>query len=455
MHLRHFEPAADSLARPDARWRGGRSKLGRNAGGLALPRMTFGDAQQSALGNRPPPPKRPSRSALLESTALGSVPGNRPSSWQKAGPSKLSTARRGSSVPARLCFAGTLNMRLRWGRQDLRQPSGPAPACANEWRAGVCEKPRIKCGDCSNRLLIPMSDAVIYDHLAGKHVVGVYPLLEDDTCYFLAADFDEADWRDDARAFMQSCPEDWVFQRRWDLSVWNGAHAPLFSSPAVFLLVTNRHPSAPPSSLTMASRTQQLKLESLDRLFLNQDTMPKGSFQQPDRLYRCRKASRAVAAAGCSTLTSAPYPDQWGFLASVRPMPLHDIEPTIVLAADGGVYSLDDTFTDDEEPWRHPGSSRARQQEAGRRQMPKSLTVTLANLINFRSPTAAGTGQSPDPSGSLQEPRVLGALAIRISVWGKPRVSVMRRTTRSIALPSRHAQFRSGAGSAAGSRYRL
>ena len=61
-----------------------------------------------------------------------------------------------------------------------------------EWRAGVCEKPRIKCGDCANRLLIPLSDAVIYDHLAGEHTVGVYPLLEDDTCYFLAVDFDES-----------------------------------------------------------------------------------------------------------------------------------------------------------------------------------------------------------------------------------------------------------------------
>ncbi len=49
--------------------------------------------------------------------------------------------------------------------------SGYAPACANEWRTGVCDKPRIKCGDCSNRLLIPLSDAVIYDHLAGEWTV--------------------------------------------------------------------------------------------------------------------------------------------------------------------------------------------------------------------------------------------------------------------------------------------
>lgn len=58
------------------------------------------------------------------------------------------------------------------GEQDHRQ-SGYSPACANEWRPGVCEKPRIKCGDCGNRLLIPLSDAIIYGHLAGEHTVGL------------------------------------------------------------------------------------------------------------------------------------------------------------------------------------------------------------------------------------------------------------------------------------------
>jgi len=110
----------------------------------------------------------------------------------------------------------TLFRRLFRGRTDVYPgrwegktsgKSGYAPACANEWRAGVCEKPRIKCGDCSNRLLIPLSDAVIYDHLAGEHTVGVYPLLDGDTCHFLAVDFDEADWREDAQAFIQSCTE--------------------------------------------------------------------------------------------------------------------------------------------------------------------------------------------------------------------------------------------------------
>jgi hypothetical protein len=83
---------------------------------------------------------------------------------------------------------------VRWESKSSGK-AGYAPACANEWRAGVCEKPRIKCGDCGQRLLIPLSDAVIYGHLAGEHTVGVYPLLEDDGCYFLAVDFDEAEWQ--------------------------------------------------------------------------------------------------------------------------------------------------------------------------------------------------------------------------------------------------------------------
>ena len=95
---------------------------------------------------------------------------------------------------------------IRWESKTTGK-SGYAPACANEWRAGVCEKPRIKCGDCGSRVLIPLSDAAIYKHLAGEHTVGVYPLLEDDSCYLLAVDFDEEEWRDDAGAFMQSCVE--------------------------------------------------------------------------------------------------------------------------------------------------------------------------------------------------------------------------------------------------------
>ncbi|MDD4462751.1 MAG: helicase, partial [Desulfobacterales bacterium] len=105
--------------------------------------------------------------------------------------------------------------RLFRGREDVysqrwesaKGTSGYSPACGNEWKPGVCHKPRVKCGDCNQRQLLPVTDQVVYDHLAGKQTIGVYPLLSDDSCYFLAADFDEADWQEDAKAFTQSCRE--------------------------------------------------------------------------------------------------------------------------------------------------------------------------------------------------------------------------------------------------------
>jgi len=63
---------------------------------------------------------------------------------------------------------------VRW--ESKAGKSGYSPACANEWRPGICEKPRIKCSDCGHRLLVPLTDQTIYDHLVGRHTVGVYPL---------------------------------------------------------------------------------------------------------------------------------------------------------------------------------------------------------------------------------------------------------------------------------------
>src|SRR5467141_3723063 len=75
--------------------------------------------------------------------------------------------------------------------------AGYAPACGNEWVRGVCEKPRIKCADCPNRRFLPITDDVIRSHLSGhdllghQFVMGIYPMLQDETCWFLAVDFDQ------------------------------------------------------------------------------------------------------------------------------------------------------------------------------------------------------------------------------------------------------------------------
>ena len=353
--------------------------------------------------------------ALLESHGIEWRAQQRPAS-SPVEPARLSTEEK-VSLFRRLFRGRTDAYPVRWESKTTGQ-SGYAPACANEWRAGVCEKPRIKCGDCANRLLIPLSDAVIYDHLAGEHTVGVYPLLEDDTCYFLAVDFDEAAWRDDARAFMQSCEELGVPAVLEISRSGKGAHAWVFFASRVAARDARRLGTAIISHT--CSRTRQLKLESYDRLFPNQDTMPKGGFGNLIAL----PLQKRPRGSGCSVFVDAdlrPYPDQWAFLASVRPMAPHDIEPTILLAT-GGVHPLDVTFIEDEElatPWKRQSTSIKKL--AG--QMPKSLTVTLANLIYFEK------AQLPQVLANrlirlaaFQNPEFYKAQAMRISVWGKPRV---------------------------------
>ena len=88
--------------------------------------------------------------------------------------------------------------------------SGYQPACGNEWIRGICEKPRIRCSECLHQRWLPVTEEVIRWHLQGRDdrgqpfVAGVYPMLRDDTCWFLAADFDGDGWTDDARAVLNA-----------------------------------------------------------------------------------------------------------------------------------------------------------------------------------------------------------------------------------------------------------
>jgi superfamily II DNA or RNA helicase len=343
-------------------------------------------------------------------------PEPRPLALKEPEPSRLSTAEKVALF--RRLFRGRTDVYpVRWESKSTGK-AGYAPACANEWHTGVCAKPRIKCSDCDNRQHIPLSDSTIFDHLAGNHTVGIYPLLSDDTCYFLAVDFDETEWKEDAQAFFQSCRELGVPVAIEISRSGNGAHAWVFFAGIVSARDARRLGTAIISHA--CARTRQLTLKSYDRLFPNQDTMPKGGFGNLIAL-PLQKIPRDKGFSVFVDEALRPYPDQWAFLASVQPMPPHDIEPTI-LCATGGVHPLDVTFIDEEDhkvPWKRsaPTSNRL----AGT--MPETLTVTLANLVYFEKT------QLPQPLANrlirlaaFQNPEFYKAQAMRFTVWDKPRV---------------------------------
>ncbi|WP_420852010.1 TOTE conflict system archaeo-eukaryotic primase domain-containing protein [Pelotomaculum isophthalicicum] len=62
-------------------------------------------------------------------------------------------------------------------------------------------------GACQPEELLGCFKSVIHDHLAGKHTIGVYPLLPDETCWFLLADFNKKTWQEDSVVFLETCVE--------------------------------------------------------------------------------------------------------------------------------------------------------------------------------------------------------------------------------------------------------
>ena len=179
----------------------------------------------------------------------------------------------------RSLFAGRSDVfPIRWENHKTGK-AGYAPACANEWIRGVCGKPQIKCGECPHQAFTPVTDEIIDKHLRGgdgrqAFVAGVYPMLPDETCWFLAADFDKESWAADARAMVETCNAKGVPAALERSRSGNGAHVWIFFSEPVPAR-TARQLGAAIMTETM-ERRPEIGFASYDRFFPSQDTMPVG-----------------------------------------------------------------------------------------------------------------------------------------------------------------------------------
>jgi superfamily II DNA or RNA helicase/very-short-patch-repair endonuclease len=304
--------------------------------------------------------------------------------------------------------------------------AGYAPACSNEWVRGVCEKPRIKCAECPHRRFLPITDAVIRWHLSGvddtgaPFVVGVYPMLLDETCFFVAADFDKAGWEQDSLAFVSAC-------RRLDLPValersrsGHGAHAWIFFDDAVSAGLARRLGSHL-LRLAMEERPD-IGLESYDRLFPNQDTLPQGGFGNLIAL-PLQKRARDQGNSVFLDDNLNPWPDQWAFLSGLQRLARTRVE-TIVQDAErlGRVLGVqlppDD---DDEAPWTAPPSRHRQQPLVG--EVPASLELVLGNQIYInKDGLHSGLQNRLLRIAAFQNPEFYRAQAMRLSTYAKPRV---------------------------------
>jgi hypothetical protein len=342
----------------------------------------------------------------------------------------------------RSLFAGRIDVfPTRWENPKSGR-SGYAPACANEWVRGVCgklrapgdRKPQVRCGECPNQAFIPVTDETIECHLRGEDsvrrngrgdfVAGVYPLLSDDTCRFLAVDFDGESWSRDALAFVASCGELGVpaaFERSRS---GNGGHVWLFFADAVPAAEARRLGTM---LLTRTmNRRPEIGFKSYDRLFPSQDNMPSGGFGNLIALPLQRHAREN----GNSVFVDdelRPYTDQWAFLSALRRLSSAEIAGVLAKAeADmpGGLIGVrlpvDDENAD--EPWKMT-PSRQRRVQPTKEPLPDCIEIVLADQVYVDR-----KGLSPSFVAQLirlaafQNPEFYRAQAMRLPTRGKPRI---------------------------------
>ena len=306
--------------------------------------------------------------------------------------------------------------------------AGYQPACANEWIRGVCEKPKIKCADCTNRRLLPVTDEVIRWHLSGRNdqgrdfVMGVYPMLQDETCHLLAVDFDRENWQEDASAFIGTC-------RRFDLPATlersrsgNGGHVWFFFEEAISAGLARKLGSHILTE-TMENRPE-IGLGSYDRLFPNQDTLPKGGFGNLIALplqRQARQRENTVFLDG----QFKPHPDQWSFLASVRRISRVQVEMLVRDAESKGriigvrLAVMDE---DDDSPWTAQPSRRRKEPPIVGR-LPESLDLVLADEIYIaKENLPPGLRNRLLRLAAFQNPEFYRAQAMRLPTYDKPRI---------------------------------
>jgi len=264
--------------------------------------------------------------------------------------------------------------------------SGYQPACSNEWARSLCDKRAVKCIVCPNRRFLPVVDETFRQHLSGQDetgrnfVMGVYPMLRDETCYFLAADFDKASWRDDVKAVMETSLQLGIPPALERSRSGNGGHLWWFfdqSIPAGLARKLGAH------ILTETmERRPDIGLDSYDRFFPNQDTLPKGGFGNLIAL-PLQKHPRENGNSVFLDADFTPYPDQWVFLASLRKVTQSDVEAIVSSAISrdrvvGIPFVFDDE--DDNAPWILP-ASRRRNDPPIVDALPATLELVLANQI--------------------------------------------------------------------------
>jgi len=315
---------------------------------------------------------------------------------------------------------------------------GYQPVCKNEWDAALCNKRRYKCKDCPNRRLMPLTEADIVKHLTGndslgRDVVGIYPMLIDESCYFLAVDFDDGDYQKDANVFRSACIDNNVPVAIERSRSGNGAHAWVFFEKNIPAQLARKLGSG---LLTYAMNIRsEMKFDSYDRFFPNQDSMPNGGFGNLIALPlqgNARKNGNSVFV----DENFSPYSDQWAYLSQIKKMAVDRVEELVKKLcknSDLGVLVKDNTTEDGDKPWENKNSAI----DLLSSDFPTTLNVIKANMLYVEKRGVSEKALNRlKRLGAFKNPEFYKAQAMRLPTFDKPRIiSVAENAGEYIGIP--------------------
>jgi len=326
------------------------------------------------------------------------------------------------------------------GREDVfatrwenckKGTSGYSPACGNEWVPAICQKPKIKCSACKNKDFLELNSQAIENHLRGKIVAGIYPLLPDETCWFLAIDFDGEEWQKDIVTIRKVCLEFAIPLAVERSRSGNGAHVWIFFDKPIPASLARKFGSA---LLTYAmNQRHEITFKSYDRFFPNQDTMPKGGFGNLIALPLQKKARGNVNSVFIDE-NFLPYSDQWAFLSSAKLLSQESIESFIEQLSQGnelGILKKGDEESEPSKPWER------NKEIFQKKEFPKSIEIVKANMIFVpKKGISAKALNRIKRLAAFKNPEFYKAQAMRLSTFNKPRIiSCADETTDYICLP--------------------
>ena len=170
-----------------------------------------------------------------------------------------------------------------------------------------------------DKTYLPFTDQQLIKHFNGEQLIGIYPLLQDHTSWFIAADFDKEKWNEECRTFITACKENGIPAYLERSRSGNGGH--------VWIFFDQPYPAIRSRKILISLLEQSGifsvfdKSSSFDRLFPNQDFLSGKGLGNLIAL-PLHKPAREKGNTCFIDGHSNPYADQWAFLSSIKRAPI-------------------------------------------------------------------------------------------------------------------------------------